>query len=89
QDSFHRRGQAEPHLQRQREQQAQQQDTQNRSGALLNQIAQESVMNPAKGSPMDPNQPGPAIQNLSEPSAPTQGAPEQGAPQPPQPQGGM
>ncbi|MCS5736756.1 hypothetical protein, partial [Herbiconiux daphne] len=66
QDSFHRRGQADPHLKRQAAEQAQQVETQDRSGALLNQIAQEAVMNPAKGSELDPTQSTPPVQQIGD-----------------------
>lgn len=67
QDSFFRRGVADPHIKRQKEMEAQQQDTNQRSGMLLNQIAQRAVMNPAQGSQIDDPTQGqtPAVQNLS------------------------
>lgn len=80
-DSFGRRAVAQPHLERQAQQQAQQQDTQGRASMLLNQIAQRAVQNPTDSSAMmnpDVGQ-NDAIQNLSEQQAPAQ----------PQPQGGL
>lgn len=66
QDSFMRRGMADPHIRRQKEMEAQQQETQGRSAMLLNQIAQKAVMNPTEDSTlMNPGGPTPAIQNLS------------------------
>lgn len=67
QDSFARRAIADPHIRRQREQEAQNQELQGRTGALLNQIAQQAVANPAPGSDFDAaSDPTPAIQNLSD-----------------------
>lgn len=72
QDSFMRRTLAAPHIERQKAEQAQQQDTQARAGLLLNQIAQRAVSNPAQGSQIDDPTQGqqpPAIQNLTDQSA--------------------
>ncbi|MGC5648105.1 UNVERIFIED_CONTAM: hypothetical protein RF648_19295 [Kocuria sp. CPCC 205274] len=66
QDSFYKRGVADPHIKRQQAQQAEAAETQDRAGALLNQIAQQAVLNPAEGSPMAKPDQGPAIQNLSD-----------------------
>ena len=73
QDSFYRRGMADPHIKRQAAQQQQQAELMDQSGALLNVIAQQAVANPAKGSPMAQPDGQPAVQMM--PSAPSAPAP--------------
>lgn len=81
-DSFARRHAADPHLRRQAAEQQQQAEVQDRSAAMLNVIAQQAVVNPAKGSPMAQPDGQPAVQVM--PSA-QEGQQSQ---QQPQPQGG-
>ena len=88
QDSFYRRGMADPHIKRQAAQQQQQAELMDQSGALLNVIAQQAVANPAKGSPMAQTDAPAAVENISDQSPAPQPQGPQGAPQA-QPQGGM